>query len=160
MISEHVSLAAAALKQVDDPTRERIRATAIAEVTRVRGGRQGPGAGRGTLHRRNEIGSQFARAPQVPGRAQEFSASAQRAEPFGLAEGRCLNSRSCLGSSPGLLDTRDAPAWGFEHSPITSAALIGEPQEPEFGTSSTYSIGTSTEEDRGLRIPTSRCMEA
>jgi SAM-dependent methyltransferase len=33
MISEHVSLAVAALKQVDDPTRERIRATAIAEVS-------------------------------------------------------------------------------------------------------------------------------
>jgi SAM-dependent methyltransferase len=33
MISEHVSLAAAALQQVDDPARERIRATAIAKVT-------------------------------------------------------------------------------------------------------------------------------
>ena len=33
MISEHVSLAAAALTQVDDPTRERIRATAIAAVS-------------------------------------------------------------------------------------------------------------------------------
>jgi len=33
MISEHVSLAAAALAQVDDPTRQRIRATAIADVS-------------------------------------------------------------------------------------------------------------------------------
>ena len=33
MISEHVSLAVAALKQVDDPTRERIRAIAISEVS-------------------------------------------------------------------------------------------------------------------------------
>ena len=33
MISEHVSLAVAALQQVDDPTRERIRAIAIAEVS-------------------------------------------------------------------------------------------------------------------------------
>jgi SAM-dependent methyltransferase len=33
MISEHVSLAAAALQQVDDPTRDRIRATAIAKVS-------------------------------------------------------------------------------------------------------------------------------
>ena len=32
MISEHVSLAVAALEQVDEPTQERIRATAIAEV--------------------------------------------------------------------------------------------------------------------------------
>jgi hypothetical protein len=32
MISEHVSLAAAALQQVDEPARERIRARAIAEV--------------------------------------------------------------------------------------------------------------------------------
>ena len=33
MISEHASLAAAALQQVDEPTRERIRATAIASVS-------------------------------------------------------------------------------------------------------------------------------
>jgi SAM-dependent methyltransferase len=33
MISEHVSLAAAALKQVDEPARERIRASAIAKVS-------------------------------------------------------------------------------------------------------------------------------
>ena len=33
MISEHVSLAAAALRQVDEPARERIRATAIANVS-------------------------------------------------------------------------------------------------------------------------------
>ena len=33
MISEHVSLAVAALEQVDEATRERIRATAIAEVS-------------------------------------------------------------------------------------------------------------------------------
>src|SRR3954453_16483417 len=32
MISEHVSLAAAALQQVDEPARERIRAEAIAKV--------------------------------------------------------------------------------------------------------------------------------
>jgi hypothetical protein len=32
MISEHVSLAVAALQQVDAPARERIRATAIANV--------------------------------------------------------------------------------------------------------------------------------
>jgi hypothetical protein len=32
MISEHVSLAVVALKQVDGPARERIRATAIANV--------------------------------------------------------------------------------------------------------------------------------
>ena len=32
MISEHVSLAVAALQQVDEPARERIRAHAIAEV--------------------------------------------------------------------------------------------------------------------------------
>ena len=33
MISEHVSLAVAALQRVDEPTRERIRATAIAKVS-------------------------------------------------------------------------------------------------------------------------------
>jgi SAM-dependent methyltransferase len=33
MISEHVSLAAAALQQVDEPARERIRATALAKVS-------------------------------------------------------------------------------------------------------------------------------
>ena len=33
MISEHVSLAVAALQQVDEPARERIRATAIANVS-------------------------------------------------------------------------------------------------------------------------------
>ena len=33
MISEHVSLAVAALQQVDEPARERIRATAIATVS-------------------------------------------------------------------------------------------------------------------------------
>jgi hypothetical protein len=33
MISEHVSLAVAALQQVDEPARERIRATAIAKVS-------------------------------------------------------------------------------------------------------------------------------
>ncbi|HKH88608.1 MAG TPA: hypothetical protein VKA05_07275, partial [Acidimicrobiales bacterium] len=33
MISEHVSLAVAALQQVDEPTRERIRADAIAKVS-------------------------------------------------------------------------------------------------------------------------------
>ncbi len=34
----------------------------------------------------------------------------------------CLDSLSCLGSSPGLLDTSDAPA-GFEHRPIISTVL-------------------------------------
>jgi hypothetical protein len=33
MISEHVSLAVAALQQVDEPARERIRANAIAKVS-------------------------------------------------------------------------------------------------------------------------------
>src|SRR5439155_15186269 len=33
MISEHVSLAVAALQQVDEPARERIRATAVAKVS-------------------------------------------------------------------------------------------------------------------------------
>jgi hypothetical protein len=33
MISEHVSLAVAALQQVDEPARARIRARALAEVT-------------------------------------------------------------------------------------------------------------------------------
>ena len=33
MISEHVSLAVAALQQVDEPARERIRANAIANVS-------------------------------------------------------------------------------------------------------------------------------
>jgi hypothetical protein len=33
MISEHVSLAVAALQQVDEPARERIRTTAIAKVS-------------------------------------------------------------------------------------------------------------------------------
>ncbi len=33
MISEHVSLVAAALRQVDEPARERIQATAIADVS-------------------------------------------------------------------------------------------------------------------------------
>jgi ABC-type iron transport system FetAB permease component len=33
MISEHVSLAVAALQQVDEPARERIRANAIAQVS-------------------------------------------------------------------------------------------------------------------------------
>ncbi len=36
MISEHVSLAVAALQQVDEPARERIRATAIAKVSTFR----------------------------------------------------------------------------------------------------------------------------
>src|SRR5659263_287192 len=38
MISEHVSLAVAALQQVDEPARERIRATAIAKVSTYEGG--------------------------------------------------------------------------------------------------------------------------
>jgi len=33
MMSEHVSLAVAALQQVDEPSRERIRATVIADVS-------------------------------------------------------------------------------------------------------------------------------
>ena len=56
MISEHVSLAVAALQQVDEPARERIRACAIAEVSEFE--RDGiirvPGAARcivGTKHR-------------------------------------------------------------------------------------------------------------
>ena len=56
MISEHVSLAVAALQQVGEPARERIRAHAIAEGERVREGRQGPGSGRGAVYRGNEIG--------------------------------------------------------------------------------------------------------
>ena len=36
MISEHVSLAVAALQQVDEPARERIRALAIANVSAFR----------------------------------------------------------------------------------------------------------------------------
>ena len=42
MISEHVSLAAAALRQVDDRTRERIRAIAVAEVSSSRAQRRHP----------------------------------------------------------------------------------------------------------------------
>ena len=56
MISEHVSLAVAALQQVDEPARERIRATRHCEGERVREGRQGPGSGRGAVHRGNETG--------------------------------------------------------------------------------------------------------
>ena len=45
MISEHVSLAVVALRQVDEPARERIRANAIADVRVFETGRQGPGPG-------------------------------------------------------------------------------------------------------------------
>ncbi len=52
MMSEHVSLAVAALQQVDDAARERIRSTVIARRERVRARRRGPGAGTGAVHRR------------------------------------------------------------------------------------------------------------
>ena len=55
MISEHVSLAVAALAQVDARARERIAQTVIAEVSAYEE-RHGEGSGRGPLHRRYEIG--------------------------------------------------------------------------------------------------------
>ena len=57
MISEHVSLAVAALQQVDEPARERIRGERHCERECVREERQGPGTGSGALHRRNEAGA-------------------------------------------------------------------------------------------------------
>ena len=54
MMSEHVSLAVAALQQVDEAARERIRATVMADVSVFETGRHGPGPGRGALHRRHE----------------------------------------------------------------------------------------------------------
>jgi SAM-dependent methyltransferase len=54
MISEHVSLAVAALEQVDQPARERIRATAIAKVSAFgRTARSGFRAWRGASRERN-----------------------------------------------------------------------------------------------------------
>jgi hypothetical protein len=55
MMSEHVSLAVAALQQVDEPARERIRATAIEKVSAFEkdGKIRVPGLGRcivGTKH--------------------------------------------------------------------------------------------------------------
>jgi SAM-dependent methyltransferase len=54
MISEHVSLAVAALQQVDEPARERIRAHAIAKVSAFE--KDGKVRVPGVAHRRNETG--------------------------------------------------------------------------------------------------------
>ena len=65
VISEHVSLAVAALQQVDAPTRERIGTRAIAAARCVRAERHGPGPGHRALHRGNETGpEQHARTRQ------------------------------------------------------------------------------------------------
>ena len=56
MISEHVSLAGAALAQVGEPARERI-AKAVIEGRHLRTRRQGKDSGRGPLHRRQEVGT-------------------------------------------------------------------------------------------------------
>ena len=54
MISEHVSLAVAALQQVDEPARERIAKAVIAKVSLYEedGSKS---SGRGPLHRRHEV---------------------------------------------------------------------------------------------------------
>jgi hypothetical protein len=57
MISEHVSLAVAALQQVDEPARERIAKAVIAKVSTYERRRQGKDSGRGLLHRRHEVGT-------------------------------------------------------------------------------------------------------
>ena len=57
MISEHVSLAVAALQQVDEPARERIAKAVIAKGQHLRRRRQGKDSGRGPLHRRHEVGT-------------------------------------------------------------------------------------------------------
>jgi SAM-dependent methyltransferase len=59
MISEHVSLAAAALQQVDEPARERIRVNAIAKVSEFeKGGRvRVPGVARCIVGTKQDAGS-------------------------------------------------------------------------------------------------------
>ena len=57
MISEHVSLAVAALAQVDEPARERIARIRYRQGQHLRGRRQGKDSGRGPLHRRHEVGT-------------------------------------------------------------------------------------------------------
>ena len=66
MISEHVSLAVAALQQVDEPARERIAKAVIAKVSTYEERRQGTGSGRGRLHRRHEV-DPFETADHHPG---------------------------------------------------------------------------------------------
>jgi hypothetical protein len=56
MISEHVSLAVVALQQVDGPGAGADSGTRRCGRERVRKGRQGPGSGRGAVHRGNETG--------------------------------------------------------------------------------------------------------
>ena len=57
MISEHVSLAAAALQQAGEPARERIAKAVIAKVSTYEEGRQGKDSWRGPVHRRHEVGT-------------------------------------------------------------------------------------------------------
>ena len=57
MISEHVSLAVAALHQVDELARERIAQVRHRQGQRLRTRRQGTDSGRGPLHRRHEVGT-------------------------------------------------------------------------------------------------------
>ena len=63
MISEHVSLAVAALQQVDAPARERIRATAIAKVSAFEKDGTCPGSGLGAVHRGNETRGAMSSGP-------------------------------------------------------------------------------------------------
>ena len=61
MISEHVSLAVAALQQVDELARGRIAKAVIAKVSTYEERRQGKDSGPGPLHRRHEVGT-----PELP----------------------------------------------------------------------------------------------
>jgi len=65
MISEHVSLAVAALAQAGEPSRERIAKAVIAKVSTYEEDWQGKDSGRGPLHRRHEVGT-----PGLPIRAR------------------------------------------------------------------------------------------
>ena len=56
MVSEHVSLAVAALQQADEPARGADSGQRHRERERIRTGRPGPGSGRGAVHRGNEAG--------------------------------------------------------------------------------------------------------
>jgi hypothetical protein len=57
MISEHASVAVAALQQLDKPARERVAKAVIAKASTYEKRRQGKDSGRGPLHRRHEVGT-------------------------------------------------------------------------------------------------------
>ena len=79
MISEHVSLAVAALQQVDEPARERIRANAIAKVSAFETGRQVRVPGRGAVHRGNEAGAGDEPPPVSPPSPGDDASGGRRA---------------------------------------------------------------------------------